>query len=166
MDYPIIPERPSMLLPPFFLHHKYLFHTVKVNALSNSAGLGQPELQFWWVPQNWTIKRIQNIKLHIFVMMHHFLKLNHIQCSQCTKKCLAKSLFTKIYFYVLLCWFLITDINSCKILDSSLQIESRHGITCIKNPTMHIPKYLTWFYEFNIFMTWEQCCKLYKVIQY
>ena len=108
MDYPIIPERPSMLLPPFFLHHKYLFHTVKVNALSNSAGLGQPELQFWWVPQNWTIKRIQNIKLHIFVMMHHFLKLNHIQCSQCTKKCLAKSLQKSTFMYCFVGFWLQT----------------------------------------------------------
>ena len=166
MDYPIIPERPSMLLPPFFLHHKYLFHTV--NALSNSAGSGQPELQTLMGSTRLNHKKTQNWswKQNIFGMMHHFLKLDHIQCSQCTKKCLAKSLFTKIYFYVLLCWFLITDINSCKILDSSLQIESRHGITCNKNPKMHIPKYLTWFYEFNIFMTWEQCCKLYKVIQY
>ena len=106
MDYPIIPERPSMLLPPFFLHHKYLFHTV--NALSNSAGSGQPKLQFWWVPQNWTIKRIQNIKLHIFVMMHHFLKLNHIQCSQCTKKCLAKSLQRSTFMYCFVGFWLQT----------------------------------------------------------
>ena len=110
MDYPIIPERPSMLLPPFFLHHKYLFHTV--NALSNSAGSGQPELQTLMGSTRLNHKKTQNWswKQNIFGMMHHFLKLDHIQCSQCTKKCLAKSLLKSTFMYSFVGFWLQTRV--------------------------------------------------------
>ena len=73
-------------------------------------------------------------------------------------------------FHIQHVWiFLITDINTCKILHSSLQIESRHGITCIIIPTIHmytqIPNLILWVQYFYDIGTVLQALQSYTILR-